>query len=461
MRRRIGLAIVAVSITAVLLTGIGTIAFSHHQARESAEEQIRSEAAALAPFLSRDTPGDGRVGDVLRARHIQQFRRALRLVDASAVVLDRSGAITKGTLPENVPQNAVTQARAANGEASGLNGRLVWAVVLSESMPNGRQVAVVLTRDVPLVSGAVPWVVLSGLVALGLAIVAAGIVARRIAEPIAALDGVTNQIAAGDFSVRADVSSRDDETARLARSIDAMAESLGNTQRTQREFLLSVSHDLRTPLTSMRGYADAIVDDVATDPKEAARVIVAESQRLERLIQDLLDLARADASGLSLHSAPVDLYELALAAATSFQPAASKQKVTLAFAGKQEAIMVWADTDRLAQVLANIIENALKFARSRVEVTVATEINAAVVCVSDDGPGIEPDELERVFDRFYQARRVTQDAVKRSAGSGLGLTISRELIVAMGGEIRARSLDEGGTVFEVCLPLRADLPPTR
>jgi two-component system, OmpR family, sensor kinase len=218
----------------------------------------------------------------------------------------------------------------------------------------------------------------------------------------------------------------------------------------ERDFLLSVSHDLRTPLTSIGGYAEAIADGTVEsreDQKRAAEVIEAEARRLERLVADLLDLARLDAHEFSLTPRPVDAAEVVGEAVDAFEPAAREIDVELGV-NRPSSAPVDADPERLGQVVANLVENALKYARTRVTVGVSSANGTLELRVDDDGPGIDPDDLPRVFDRLYTSR----SAPGRKVGTGLGLAIVRELSAAMGGTADVVSLDSHGTRFVVRIP---------
>jgi signal transduction histidine kinase len=216
--------------------------------------------------------------------------------------------------------------------------------------------------------------------------------------------------------------------------------------------LLAVSHDLRTPLTSIRGFAEAIQDGAIADDGDAAAVIIAESRRLERLVGDLLDLTKLDAQQMSIAMRPTDAAEVVSTTAEGFRPAAVKAGVQLALPVPGAPVpMVDADPDRLAQLLANLLENAIAFARSAVTVSMAEDdaSSACWIAVEDDGPGIPAEDLPRVFERFYRADRTRN----RRIGSGLGLAIVAELVAAMGGTVRAESPlgATGGTRFTVTL----------
>jgi two-component system sensor histidine kinase BaeS len=214
----------------------------------------------------------------------------------------------------------------------------------------------------------------------------------------------------------------------------------------ERQFLMSVSHDLRTPLTSIRGFAEAIADGAATDTTRAAEVISSESRRLERLVGDLLELAKLEARHFSLDAHQVDLADVVANAAEGFRPAANELGLDLDI-DVPEAFDARADGDRVAQVVANLVENGMKYAASYIEVVMHVDGPSVTIVVGDDGPGIGEDELPRVFEPLYQSTR----AVGRQVGTGLGLAIVHELVVAMGGEVRAESGPLGGTRVMVTL----------
>jgi two-component system sensor histidine kinase BaeS len=211
-----------------------------------------------------------------------------------------------------------------------------------------------------------------------------------------------------------------------------------------------VSHDLRTPLTSIRGYAEAIADGTVEGKDariRAADVISSESRRLERLVADLLDLARLDAHQFSLHPAPVDARAVVRDSVEAFGPAAAELGLTLDV-DTGDVVPVVADAQRLAQIVANLVENALKFATTRVGIGVAADNGRVVLHVDDDGAGIAPADLPRVFERLYTSRTVPG----RTLGTGIGLAIVHELAVAMGGDARVEPLDRVGTRFVVTFP---------
>ena len=228
----------------------------------------------------------------------------------------------------------------------------------------------------------------------------------------------TGKIAAGDLSARVPTNPHDyPELRELAESINTMGESLARSEGLGRQFLLSVSHDLRTPLTSIRGYADAVADGATEDVVGAVGIIGSEARRLERLVQDLLDLARLDARQFSLHLERVECADVVETVTVGFQPEADANAIQLETVLPVDTpLWVDADPDRLGQVVANLVENAFKFASSKVLVGAGTVGAQTAIWVVDDGPGIAGDDLPHVFERHFSSDR----APTRKLGTGLG-----------------------------------------
>jgi two-component system sensor histidine kinase BaeS len=327
--------------------------------------------------------------------------------------------------------------------------------------------AVLLTRDVGGLGPSWGYFIIAGGAALAVAALVAWQMSRRMARPLVEAMEATGRIASGELASRVPVRPNDyPEFASLAGSINDMAQSLEDGRDRERNLLLAVSHDLRTPLTSIRGFAEAIKDGAIADSGQAADVILAESRRLERLVGDLLDLTKLEARQASISLRPTDAVEVVSTTAEGFRPAALRNGLQIALwlpghdgadglapapADSPQLPPVTADPDRLAQLLANLLENAITFARSTVTVAVRDSpgSDACVITVDDDGPGIAPGDLDRVFERFYRGDR----GPNRPIGSGLGLTIVAELAAAMGGTVRAESplTAAGGSRFVVML----------
>jgi len=232
----------------------------------------------------------------------------------------------------------------------------------------------------------------------------------------------------------------------LATSFNEMATQLSDAREAEKAFLLSVSHELRTPLAAVRGYSEALADG-AIAPREVAETIGREALRLERLVGDLLDLARVSRSEFSIHLARLDLDDVAREAFQRFQAQAESFDVRLEIVSNGTAPAL-GDHDRLLQVASNLIENALRVtpAGGSVRIVVA----AGMLTVEDTGPGLSLEELPRAFERFFLYSR---HASERSVGTGLGLAIVKELVDGMQGTVTVKSELGNGTSFTVQLPL--------
>jgi two-component system OmpR family sensor kinase len=282
---------------------------------------------------------------------------------------------------------------------------------------------------------------LAGLAALLLAAVLSFAVARSIARPIRRVADATRALAA-DESHDPLPTGGTTELASLARAFNQMTEQLAASREAERDFLLSVSHELKTPLTAIRGYSEGLADG-AFEPDEAARVISLEASRLERLVRDLLDLARMNRSEFSVQREPVDLAEVAREAVRRHEAAARQFVVALAAEGDET--WVDADADRVLQVASNLVENALRVTPAGGAVSVRAEPGRLLV--SDTGPGIPPEDVPHAFERFYLYDKADKD---RPLGSGLGLAIVKQLATAMGGDVSVQS-GPAGTTFAVLL----------
>jgi two-component system sensor histidine kinase BaeS len=285
---------------------------------------------------------------------------------------------------------------------------------------------------------------LAGLGGTLLAVALSFLLARRLTRPIGALAAATRRLAAGEGDVAVPIHGSD-ELADLGGAFNEMSGELTRARQSQARFLESVSHDLRTPLTSIRGYAEGLQEH-AIDADEAARVIRTEAGRLERLVADLLDLARVGRADFAVGHEPVDLGEVVRQAVERHLPKARELGVELSGSSAPNS-RVLADEGRILQAVSNLIENALRLTPAGGSVFVRAE--ASEIVVRDTGPGLEAQDIPRAFERFYLHARYRSE---RPVGSGLGLAIVRELAAAMGGSVEAAVPSGGGAQFTIRLP---------
>jgi len=293
-------------------------------------------------------------------------------------------------------------------------------------------------------------IVEGGLIAFLIALVLAFALSRWVADPLQQVVLAARNYPSEDMQP---VKPRGPhEVQVLTRAFNSMITRVHNSQQSQRDFVANVSHELKTPLTSIQGFAQAILDDTADTPtarKQAAQIIYDESARMHRLALDLLDLARLEAGTADLKMSAMDVGALLPGVVEKFMPQAVKAGIDLQVNIPDRLPTLIADGDRLAQVFTNLIDNALKFTPANGSVTLSAK-KAGIgieLSVTDSGIGIESEALTRLFDRFYQV-----DSSRAERGAGLGLAIVKEIVQAHGGKISVRSQVGHGTTFTIQLP---------
>jgi signal transduction histidine kinase len=297
-------------------------------------------------------------------------------------------------------------------------------------------------------------VLAAGLIALALSMLLALYLSSAISRPVRAVTEAARSMAAGDYGQEVPVRGSD-ETAELARDFNIMAERVRTSHELQRNFVGDVSHELRTPLTSIEGFSQALLDGVSTGADEQRRsleIINQESKRLNRLLSDLLLLSRIDAGELRPGNRPVDLVDLVRKLENLYSARARAEGIELKVATPAGGLNMNTDPDRLERVLTNLLDNALKYAGASGTVSLSAQVLPPCVqfSVADTGPGIPPEQLPRIFDRFY---RLEQSRAQKHGGSGLGLSITKELVETLGGTIKVQSLVGHGTTFTLTFPL--------
>ena len=451
MQRRLTFAVVGTVAVALLLASIVTLVLvrrADHQATRQVLEQEADVLASLMATVHFDEDGDS---SHLNS-HLDQAAENLDRKDVVVLLLD-DGAFT-GRLPEHVQaQDLIPLASGAEEAISGIRDSTAWAAATEQA--GSLTIAVVLTDTADQLLGAVlRWLGVSAAISLALGAGVAVMLSRRLAGPLSQARDATQQIAGGDLSARVPVDERrQDEIKDLSTSINEMAASLERSQNLERRFLMSISHDLRTPLTSIRGYGEAISDGTSDNQEQAAEVIVSEAIRLERLVGDLLDLARLDAKEFSLEYRLTDVGIVGQEVCAGFAQEAADRDIDLQVIS-EGPVAGRCDPGRVAQIIANLVQNALKFADSLVRVESRLESRGdadwAVITVDDDGPGISEEDRPHVFERLYVARHAP---LPQEAGSGLGLAIVAELTEAMGGEVSVAARPPSGTRFTVEIPV--------
>ena len=284
----------------------------------------------------------------------------------------------------------------------------------------------------------------SGGLALIAALVGSFWLARRIARPLRQMELATGAIAGGDFDRRLPVTSQD-EIGRLADSINRMASDLARLEAARREFIAKISHDLRTPLTAIKGFVVNLQDTAPADMQPTLATMDQETDRLVRLVNDLLTLSRLQRGELRLRRAPIDLAQVVRSAASLASAKAERLGVTLILDLEDDLPLVLADADRLEQVVVNLMDNAIKFTPpgGTVQVCLVEAEGQVVVRVLDDGRGLTAEEAAHAFEPYYRGP---------DGGAGLGLSIAREIVAAHGGRIWLAARPQGGAEAGFSLP---------
>lgn len=292
---------------------------------------------------------------------------------------------------------------------------------------------------------------IAGAASLVIALAASWLLAQRLTRPIRSLAQAAERIGGGSYQARVAVPTPRDELAALAWAFNQMAQALESTERRRQALLADLAHELRTPLATLEGYVEGLADGVVAADQDAWTVLQAELNRLRRLVEDLETVSRAEERQLGLRPAPVDPGQLVTRAVQAAEPAYQAKGVAIQASIDRPLPQVSADPDRLGEVVGNLLGNALRHTppAGRVRVTARQRGNQIELSVADNGEGIPPELLDRVFERFFRV-----DAARtHNGGSGLGLTITRAIVEAHGGRIWAESAGPGrGARFVVRLP---------
>ena len=458
VRARLTVTLVAlVALTAAVL-GIGSYLFvdarMHGQALAEAERQARFDLSVLAPRTWRADPTPESLAAFVAA--LQRPGVDL-IVDYGAAEPFLSTSNLFGVLDALSPAfHALVDGGQLAFEWTRLGGASV--LVVGGRMP-GSGPELFFVHDVSAIEGTLDLLRLTlGAGALALVVIAAlaaRVVARGVLAPVEAASRAAERIEEGDLGARVPVTSRD-EFGAWARQFNAMADTLEHNigrlreaQAQNRRFVADVSHELRTPLSALVAEASILRDHLGALPPESRRageLLVADIGRLRTLVDDLMEVSRFDADAEQLASAPVDLVGLVRSVVGSRLPDAR-------LALPPEPLIVETDARRLERILGNLLDNAREHAPGAAVGVALTATDGEVsIAVEDAGPGVEPDRLDRIFERFYKA-----DPSRHGGSSGLGLAIAAEHAELLGGELRAENRPAGGLRIELRLPVTGSL----
>jgi two-component system sensor histidine kinase BaeS len=430
-----------VAFVSVLVTALVAAPLALQGANRAARDGL-ADQAELAAALINTRPravGEDKLVQQLRAKGVELFL----VVDGTLV--------TSAAVPQRLV-TAVGGGRAVRNQTAIIDRKAMF--VEGRPLPGKPGSGILLAR--PAITGfggfallrGLWWALLAGLAA---GAVAGGLLARRLARPIRHAAGAAVRLSAGDRSVRL-APEPPAEVEELAHALNGLAAALATSEGRQRDFLLSVSHELRTPLTTIKGYAEALADGVIAPDgaPRAGQTVLTEAENLERLVGDLLALARLDAVDFPVTILPVDLVDVLRDAARAWVSRCASLRVEF----PPEPVIVPTDPGRLRQVVDGLLDNALRVLPSGAPIVLAVRpadpSGLATVEVRDGGPGFADADLALVFQRGAMSERYRG---VRQVGSGLGLALAHGLVRRLGGTIEAGHAREGGARFTVQLPV--------
>ena len=465
MRRKFFWSLMAAAALALATGGLIAAVGTNRQVRTEAVDELSRQAEAIG------RQAEEAVGDA-RRRGDQALRNLLNEGTVRSLLLSaerigghdfveiagvRNGELVVPSTSVLIPALSLDDERFVAGRTTEYEGEIdgTPVIVVARTIDSGSPftLTVFLGREAGLLAGVT--LLRAFLVAMGAAVIVvavlAGLLARRLGDRLRRVDEAAGRVAAGDLTARVQ-DDGGDEVAHLAAGFNHMARQLEAASERERDFLLNVGHDLRTPLTSIAGYAETLADG-KIGPDEMPRVAAAlqrQSRRLARLVEDLMLLSRLEAREFSLRPEPVEIGPLIGGVAEEYRERAAETDVNLQV-GAGDVGLLEVDPVRVSQVASNLIENALRYTPEggTVTVTVEPDPHGVRLSVGDNGPGIDPDDLPRVFERLYVAQRYR---AVRPEGSGLGLSIVRELVDAMDGAVGVESEPGSGTTVTVTLP---------
>jgi signal transduction histidine kinase len=360
----------------------------------------------------------------------------------AGVAMSPDGAMTLDTMRDGTRAHVII--KAPESTLTGASGQIVGYVFTLPSPEEPELTPPTRSLDVSFF-----WIFA---IAAAFGVLMAIAIARWTTVPIIRLTDATKRMEAGDLSARVEPSGGT-ELAQLAQAFNTMAGTLERNEESRKRMVSDVAHELRAPLTNIRCELESIQDGLVTPTPERIESLHQETMHLTRLVDDLQDLALADAGRLEIRTESVSLGAIARRAAKGMEMRARERGVTIAVAGADDVI-VSVDPTRAAQIITNLLTNAVASMQKPGEVRIEWRRNGseAIVDVVDEGIGIEKDHLARVFDRFY---RVDDSRSRSTGGAGLGLSIVKQLVVAHGGRVFARSERGAGSTFSFTLPLQS------
>jgi signal transduction histidine kinase len=468
------LAMTGVILIAILIAGAVFVTRDREDRQQRALDRIAAsspvvyEQALITLSKEREDEDDPSLTDRLSAIANEQDVRILIVTTSDIVLYDTGERLGGATL--RVPQSSARDYRRGfvawqpDGEFPEQDLTFVSASSRAFDAVGVRGTDVVPFRIILAVQSdtiadswrsVLPSLATAAMIAIPLALIAAILLAGQVSTPVRRLTAASEAMAKGDFEQRVEVG-REDEVGRLARSFTVMSARVGDRDHQMRALLANVSHDLKTPMTSITGYAQALVDGTATpeDMKHIGQVIGEEAHHVNALLEDLLYLGEIDAGQVVTKRENVDVADVVGRCARRIEPVAKAKAVELGVDVTPDLVIRAADPEKVERALTNVLDNAVKFAPADGAVSVfarreRAEKRERIVCsITNSGSTIAPDDLPRIFDRFFRGDRARRTA----SGSGLGLAIAKELVEINGGQIQVANEPAGSVTVTLSFP---------
>lgn len=473
-KRYLSITMVIVILSFVMLGSVMMIFFGRYW-RQEKRELLLQNASSISDMASRFLTESGEESYVLETEILRSFLNTFsQSIDADLFITDLQGEILLGNYPNSKLKNPgkvaiqpVTQAAKGLYETRGTLGGMYKSNYLAIGVPmhaeNGVCVGAVFAATSSATATAYQgeaFKIFLGAAAAALAVTfcVVGAFAYRLVKPLRQMSAAAHSFGAGDFSVRVPVTSND-ELGQLAMSFNNMANSLASGEGMRRSFIANVSHELKTPMTTIAGFIDGILD--GTIPREQQEkylnIVSSEVKRLSRLVKSMLDLSRIDSGEMKIHPTNFDLTATLFTTLFTFEQSIEEKQLEvkgLENAGPQN---VYGDQDLLHQVIYNLVENAVKFTNQGgyIKLQISDGIDRTSVVIENSGPGISPEELPMIFDRFY---KTDKSRSRDKNGMGLGLYIVRTIIKLHGGDITVSSVMDEYCRFEFYIPKPQETP---
>lgn len=474
-RRYLGITMVIILLSFTVLGGMMMTFFGQFWRAEKKEllsQNANSIAETASRFLSEKSPGKFELQADTLSGFIASFSTS---IGADIFITDLDGRVLLGNFadsklesPPEAPAFYVDQAAAGmyegRGDFGGLYREKYYIIgVPMNAQEGGPCVGAVFAATSPgamdaTLMGALQMFLAAALVTLAVTFCVVGVFAYRLVKPLRLMSLAARSLGAGDFSVRVPVQSAD-ELGQLAASFNHMADSLSNSEGMRRSFIANVSHELKTPMTTIAGFIDGILD--GTIPPQEQRkylgIVSDEVKRLSRLVKSMLDLSRIDSGEMKLRPTSFDITHTLVTTLLTFEQSIDQRQIEIQGLEDAAPIQVYGDQDLLHQVVYNLVENAVKFTNpgGTIRVLAADSVDRTTVMIENSGQGISADDLPMVFDRFYKADKSRS---RDKNGMGLGLYLVKTILQLHGGNIQVSSVQGQYCRFEFWIPKPQEAP---